>query len=177
MAIELRSPSAVFIEQAKEWHTNEELNHWTGFGRGNAGKKLAHMALEAFRNDEAPDSLRMLAAWDGPTPIGYVVFSDIDGKNKTADLHLTIGPENQGNGYGTKVLTKAVSRGFNGGLYRMTFRPLSSNRGAIAVARKVGFELEAYTKYSVWTQNGPQTQAQMRVIKPEWRPRKTNRDS
>jgi RimJ/RimL family protein N-acetyltransferase len=169
--LELRTPTSIFIDQAKEWHTDEDLNHLTGFGRGETGIALARAALEQCLKD-CPPTIRMFAIWIGPEPIGYVVFTDLDTHNKTGDLHITIPEHNQGKGYGVQALEAAVDLGMRDGLYRITFRPLSSNARAIGAGIKAGFKLEARTKFSTWTQDGPQDQAQMRVVKPEWRKRK-----
>ena len=165
----LQLPSPRFIEIAKTWHDNEDLNHWTGFGRGEPGKQLAKAILDDVLTD--PDQLRFYAIYEDMEPVGYLVFTDLDGINKSADLHITLSPTSQGAGYGPTALRKAVDLGFNDGLYRITFKPLVSNKRAIQAAFKAGFKLEARTKFSVWTDDGPQDQAQMRVVKPEWRKR------
>lgn len=169
--LELRTPSRIFIDQAKEWHQDEDLNHLTGFGRGETGTALAHAALEQVLAD-CPGTVRMFACWIEADPIGYVVFTDLDTQNKAGDLHITLAPAHQGNGYGVEALTLAVDLGMRDGLYRITFKPLSSNHRAIEAAMAAGFKLEARTKFSIWTVDGPQDQAQMRVVKPEWRKRK-----
>jgi RimJ/RimL family protein N-acetyltransferase len=174
MSLELRTPSELFIRQAKEWHRDPVLNYWTGFGRGDAGIRLAHAALDQCL-ENCPDSIRLFALWDGPDAVGYVVFTDLDTQNKTGDLHITLAPQHQGKGYGPKALRRAVDMGFRDGLFRITFKPLASNRRAIETAVKAGFKVECRTKYAVWNEDGPQDQAQMRVVKPEWRKRTRKR--
>jgi len=168
--LELRTPSKAFFHEARMWHEDEDLNHWVGFGRGSAGIVLAQKALTALE-ENLPKDIRMFAAWDGAVPVGHVVFSDLDATNKSGDVHLTVAPSQQGKGYGPQILSKAVDIGMEDGLYRITYRPLVSNKRAIAVGLKAGFKVEARTKFSVWTIDGPQDQAQMRVTKPEWRKR------
>jgi GNAT superfamily N-acetyltransferase len=141
MSLELRAPSKISIDAAKEWHTDETTNYWTGFGRGKTGIALAQAAMEQLL--ERPPALS---------------------------------PRHQGRGIGVQVLKMAVDQGMHTGLYRITFRPLASNRRAINTGFKAGFKLEARTKYSAWTADGPQDQAQMRVVKPEWRKRKQTGD-
>jgi RimJ/RimL family protein N-acetyltransferase len=172
MTLELRTPSRLFVDEAKEWHRDPVLNYWTGFGRGDAGIRLAQAALEQCITD-CPSNIRLFAIWNGPEAVGYVVFTDLDTQNKTGDLHITLSPKHQGKGYGVKALELAVDLGMRDGLYRIVFKPLASNRRAIEVAVKAGFKVEARTKYSVWNEDGPQDQAQLRVVNPEWR-RRTN---
>lgn len=164
--IELKPPSIKFLEIAKIWHQDEELNALTGFGRGKTGQIKAQALMDMFRSP--PKGARMYAIWEEDTPVGYVAFTDIDPGNKTAELHITLPRMNQGRGIGPMALVAAVNKGFDQGLFRITFTPLASNKRAIEVAAKVGFKLEARTKFSVWTDDGPQHQAQMRVVKPEW---------
>jgi RimJ/RimL family protein N-acetyltransferase len=166
--LELRTPTRIFIDQAKEWHQDPELNLLTGFGRGKAAADMAAAALEAVL-EECPDNMRVFAVWSGSEALGYVAFTDIDPLNKTGDLHVTLAPDHWNKGIGPKALMAAVDLGMRDGLYRITFRPLSSNKRAISAGFKAGFKLEARTKFSTWTVDGPQDQAQMRVVKPEWR--------
>jgi RimJ/RimL family protein N-acetyltransferase len=175
MSLELRAPSKISIDAAKEWHTDETTNYWTGFGRGKTGIALAQAAMEQLL-ERPPASMRMFMVWNESEPVGYVVFTDLDSKNRTGDLHITLSPRHQGKGIGVQVLKMAVDQGMHTGLYRITFRPLASNRRAINTGFKAGFKLEARTKYSAWTADGPQDQAQMRVVKPEWRKRKQTGD-
>ncbi|KKL05554.1 hypothetical protein LCGC14_2604870 [marine sediment metagenome] len=165
--MELRKPTTAFIEQAKVWHEDDEVNHWTGFGRGEPARQLAAKALDQVLEVQ-PSPIRFFAIWDDSEPLGYVVFTDLDDHNHTAEIHITLGPEHQGQGYGPQALKKAVTLGFLLGLYRITYKPVLANKRAIQAGYKAGFKLEAKTKFSVWTIDGPQDQAQMRVIKPEW---------
>lgn len=170
--LELRTPTRLFIDQAKEWHQDPELNMLTGFGRGKSAVAMAAASLEAVL-EECPATVRMFAIWQGSSPIGYVAFTDIDPINKTGDLHVTLAPDHWNKGIGPEALKAAVDLGMRDGLYRITFRPLSSNKRAIAAGFKAGFKLEARTKFSTWTVDGPQDQAQMRVVKPEWRKKRS----
>lgn len=164
--LELKPPSIEFLEIAKVWHQDRELNVLTGFGKGKAGELRAAAMLDLYRTP--PKGSRMYAVWEDDVPLGYVAFTDIDPDNKTADLHITLPRVNQGRGIGPQALKAAVDKGFKQGLYRITFKPLATNKRAIEAASSVGFKLEARTKFSVWTDDGPQHQAQMRVVKPEW---------
>ena len=167
--MQFKKPSKAFIEIAKAWHEDEQLNHETGFGRGRVGIEAAHQALDlVYLNLE---QARFFSVWDGLTPVGYVAFSDLDRHNKSGDLHITISPTQQGKGYGPEALRSAVDLGMRDGLYRITYCPVTSNKRAIKAGFRAGFKLEARTKFSLWTEDGPQDQAQMRVIKPEWRKR------
>lgn len=170
MGIELRTPTELFITEAKTWHEDSELNLLTGFGRGASAQSLAQHALdETYEN--CPEDVRLFAIWDRAIALGYVAFTDLDEYNKTAQLHITIPRQHWGRGVGTEALSAAVDKGMRDGLYRIVFSPLTSNKRAIAAAHNAGFKLEARTKFSAWTVDGPQDQAQMRVVKPEWRKR------
>ena len=164
--LELKAPTREFLEIAKIWHQDKELNVFTGFGKGKAGKLKAEIMLDLYKTP--PRGSRMYAIWEEDVPVGYVAFTDIDPDNKTADLHITLPRIHQGRGIGPEALRLAVSKGFKQGLFRVTFKPLASNKRAIEAASSVGFKLEARTKFSVWTDDGPQHQAQMRLVKPEW---------
>lgn len=168
--IELRTPSQLFVDEAKKWHDNEQLNFLTGFGRGHTGRKLATDALDKVLED-CPISIQLFAVWQDRNAIGYVAFTDIDPLNHTADLHITMNPDFWDQGLGTRTLRAAVDLGMKDGLYRIVYSPLVGNKRAINAGFKAGFKLEARTRYSVWTSDGPQDQAQMRVVKPEWRKR------
>ncbi len=167
--MQFKKPSKTFIEIAKVWHEDEQLNHDTGFGRGPVGVNLAHQKLDLVL--DSLDIIRFFAVWDGLVPIGYVAFTELDEKNKAGVLHITISPTEQGKGYGSKALQAAVDLGMRDGLYRITYSPVTANKRAVKAGFNAGFKLEARTKFSVWTEDGPQDQAQMRVIKPEWRKR------
>ncbi len=46
------------------------------------------------------------------TVIGYIALSDIDYKNGTAEIHIKIGNENRGQGYGTDMVNTLVNYAF-----------------------------------------------------------------
>ncbi len=170
--MELRTPSGAFLEVAKTWHEDPETNKCCGFGPGQAGVREAQATLEAtILNPPAGSSF--LSVWEETEPIGYVLFTDLEPVNKRGDLHITLSPARQGQGLGASVLEEAVAMGFREGLYRITFCPMVWNKRAIEAALKAGFKIEARTKASIWTTDGPQDQAQMRVIKPEWERRRS----
>ena len=164
-----KKPSKAFIEIAKVWHEDEDLNYNVGFGRGRVGIEAAHQALDLVLPNL--DEMRFFSIWDDLIPVAYISFSDLDSRNKTGAVHVTVSPTQQGKGYGPEALRAAVDLGMRDGLYRITYSPLAQNKPAIKAGFKAGFKLEARTKFSVWTEDGPQDQAQMRVIKPEWRKR------
>lgn len=171
--IELRKPSKAFIEVAKVWHEDPELNYLVGFAKGKAGVKQAHAALDAFVPLPPPNA-RMYAIWVDEAPAGYTVLSDIDRGHKTADLHITLPRINQGRGLGPIALAETLDLAFDEGLFRITFKPIVGNKRAVEAAASIGFKVEARTKFSVWTESGPKDQVQMRMVKPEWL--KRNRD-
>jgi RimJ/RimL family protein N-acetyltransferase len=171
--MELRSPSGAFLEIAKTWHEDVQYNRDCGFSPGGAGQVEAQAALDLLVTDPPPDA-RLLAIWEGTTPIGHAIFTDIAPKDKSGDLHIAIAPAHQGKGFGKKAIREATEFGFKEGLYRITFKPAVYNKRAIEAALKAGYKIEARTKASIWTIHGPQDQAQMRAIKPEWVRRKRN---
>jgi RimJ/RimL family protein N-acetyltransferase len=162
----LKNPSGAFLEVAKVWHRDEELNKLTGFGSGQPGVLLAERTMGAMLN--APSSVRMYALWEDDTPLGYTVFTDIDEKNRTADLHITLPPIHQGSGLGVEALLQTTGEGFKRGLWRITFKPMVTNQRAVEAAAKAGYKVEARTRGSIWMDSGPKDQTQMRAIKPEW---------
>lgn len=163
----LRRPSTQFVEIAKIWHQNEELNKLTGFGSGKPGILAAEMAMDALV--DLPPSMMAFALWDeDEVPVGYTVLTDIDEKNRSASLHVTLPPANQGYGLGMTALKDTLRKAFKAGLWRITFCPLVTNQRAVEVAVKAGFKVEARTRGSVWMDSGPKDQVQMRAIKPEW---------
>jgi RimJ/RimL family protein N-acetyltransferase len=164
--IELRPPSSQFVEVAKVWHTDQELNALTGFPKGLAGVYAAQSLISSMLYP--PADIRFYALWQDNVPVGYTVITDIDLPNRLGDMHITIPKEHQLRGIGRESVIVTVNRAFSEDLFRITIRPFSTNYKAINTARKAGFRVEAYTKFSVWTEDGPKNQVQMRAVKPEW---------
>jgi RimJ/RimL family protein N-acetyltransferase len=125
--MELRTPSGAFLEIAKTWHNDTEFNQHCGFSPGEAGKIAAQAALDILVT-KTPTDARMLAIWEGTTPIGYAIYTDIAPVDKTGDLHISIAPAHQNKGLGTKAIREATKFGFKEGLYRITFKPAVYNQ-------------------------------------------------
>lgn len=165
--MELKPADDVLLVYAQHWHEDPHTNQMNGFEKGDPGVFRAKRFLEqAVLNP--PSNFRLLGVWEGTTPIGYVGFSNIDEFSRSANLHITMAPTEQGKGYGKEVVSKALDKAFDSGLYRVTFKPLKSNKAACSLAKKVGFTLEAFTKASCWVGNSPKDQAQFRMLRKEW---------
>jgi len=170
----LRKPSTAFIEVAKVWHEDEDLNHKTGFGRGSLPILTAKNMLESLATYKGKDLL-LLAIWLADeqevlkTPIGYTLFYLPNTKNRVVDVHLTLGPAYQGQGYGTKALELIQAYLFSEGAYRLEFQPMKWNKPANSIAKAAGFVKETVKKASAWTPDGPQDQTLWRLTLPEWK--------
>lgn len=167
MSLVLRPADDVLLVYAQHWHEDEEINKLTGFEPGEPGvfrakKLLENLVLSPKKNTG------LLGVWEGAHPIGYVLFTNVDDFNKTADLHITISKDSQGKGHGSKAVQLALDLAYTSGIYRVTFRPFKSNKPACNLAKKLGFTLESFTKSSAWVGTTPKDQAQFRMLRNEW---------
>jgi len=164
--ITIKAPSEAFMAATYAWHEDEELNKQTGFGTGETAVKAAKLLLNSIFEGR-PDSA-LIAIWDGKEPVGYAVLENIDVRNRSTKIHLTIKPESQNKGVGKQALALVSDYCFEQGLMRLTFSPFSFNKRAVAMAKAVGYKVEARTKMAAWTpNNGFIDLMQMRLVSPE----------
>ena len=165
--MELRQADEQILVYGKEWLEDKQLRKALGVGPGAANLLIAKERLENLILNTPPDT-SSLGVWAENLPVGYIIFTDINSYHKTADIHFVIDPQYIGKGLGRAVLRMGTEHGFKEGLFRLEFKPLKSNKGAVNLAPKVGYTREGYMKDSLWTGSAPVTQVLFRILRNEW---------
>jgi len=82
--------------------------------------------------------------------VGFVGIHRMGGLMKhIGEVGITVHPDNQGKGIGTKLLTAAIELAKKKGFERLEADTLANNKPMIRIAEKIGFRLEAVRKMRI----------------------------
>ncbi|KAH7927679.1 acyl-CoA N-acyltransferase [Leucogyrophana mollusca] len=90
-------------------------------------------------------------------------------KNRDAVFGISMFPEFWGKGYGTEATRFTVDYAFKAlGVQRVSLTVLEGNPGAIAVYKKVGFQIEGRKRRANWVEGKWEDLLSMGVLDQEW---------
>ena len=119
-----------------------------------------------------PDALAMgIHLRDGNRLVGSCAFSQLDGDNGSALVHITIGEHAAGgHGYGGEATSLMVDHAFGSlGLHRVALSVFAFNERAIRAYTRVGFTVEGRSREAIWRDGKWWDEIHMSVLEPEWR--------
>ncbi len=106
----------------------------------------------------------------GKKVIGHVELCDINLNDRSAKVaRMFVVPEEQGKGYGTKILHKVLNAGFEKlGLKKILLNVVIFNLPAIACYKKVGFSIEETIKNQVRIGDKLWSAYRMSITREKW---------
>ncbi len=102
--------------------------------------------------------------------IGFMGLSNINRKNKNADIFIAIG-ENafRGKGYGEQALEWLLQYAFTKlDLHKVNLGVIKENRAAIALYKKLGFKVEGRMREEVWLRGAWHTMFSMALFRKDF---------
>jgi RimJ/RimL family protein N-acetyltransferase len=109
-------------------------------------------------------------AQGGYKPIGNCAFHDIDWRNRSAEVGITIGEKDfWDQGYGTEAMRLLLKHGFETiNLHRIWLRVFDKNKRGIRSYQKAGFQLEGNFRQSHYQHGKYHDTLIMSILKDEW---------
>jgi RimJ/RimL family protein N-acetyltransferase len=106
----------------------------------------------------------------GKTPIGFMGLSNINLKNRNADIFIAIGEdEYRGRGFGKLGLEWLISYGFTKlKLHKINLGVIDTNVSAIKLYKKIGFKVEGRMKDEVFVKGKWQDMLSMAIFEKDW---------
>lgn len=106
---------------------------------------------------------------------GWVFLQNIEPEHGRAGIGILLAPESRGQGFGEQAMSLAMDIGFNQlRLNKIYLTTRGINERAIALYRKLGFQVEGLLRKHAFTDGQYYDTYYMGILAKEWRDRKTS---
>ena len=147
--ITLRAIEESDLELLKEMINDPEIENMTGGYSYPVSTYQQRKWFEGLSNRQ--DDLRVIIDTEEHGPIGVVMLTDIDWKNRTAQFHSKITSKLRGKGYGSKATNALVKYAFEQlNLHCLYAHIIEYNTASQRVKEKCGFKKEGVLRERVY---------------------------
>lgn len=134
-----------------EWRNDEEIISSLGAPFRFINQEVDEQWFDSYMKQRTTSIRCAITKVQDDKIIGLISLVGINYINRSAELHLLIGKEGQGEGAGTYAVETIVNHGFNDyGLHRIELTVLADNMRARHVYEKCGFVQEGIKQQAVF---------------------------
>jgi RimJ/RimL family protein N-acetyltransferase len=146
------------------WRSDAVAAHEIGFWPGS----LAAVRERIERDQDSSDDVFLILLPDS-TPVGRISLVNQDLADGSAEIHLVMGAEYRGQGYGTDALDALIDLAFGElPLHRLEAITHTDNTAALAVLAKSGFVQEGVRRSACMHRGRRYDLAGLALLRPEW---------
>jgi len=167
--INLREIESDDISIINSWRNNKDLVNFLGDAFRYITKEVDQKWFENYLGNR--DKNVRLIILEDDKPIGMVNLLNIDMLNQYAEFSIQIGDfDKHSKGVGTEVTKMMLDHGFNNlNLYRIDLTVLNSNKRAIKVYEKCGFQIEGKLRSAVYKNGKFEDMIIMGILKKDFK--------
>ncbi len=158
------------LNSVTAWRTSRELINSLAAPYRFIGREIDERWFDGYLSGRA--STVRCAVVDSESPeqiLGLATLANIDWIVRSAEFHIMVGPEAQGQGVGTYAIREMLRHAFSDlGLNRVELTVLESNSRARSIYEKEGFTLEGTLRAAAWKNGRHEDMHVMSILRDEW---------
>lgn len=140
------------LDTINAWRADKELVDLLGSPFRHIGLEVDQAWFDAYQKSRANNVRLAICLPDNGAIIGVVYLTQIDWLNRSAELAIQLGVASQrGAGLGEQAVRAALAHAFDDlNLRRIHLTVLATNARAVALYKKVGFEIEGCLRQALF---------------------------